>query len=36
MGQTMKELAEAQKKTDVKLDRLIDSWAKQRTNGNKK
>jgi len=32
----MKELAEAQKKTDVKLDRLIDSWAKQRTNGYKK
>jgi hypothetical protein len=31
----MKELAEAQKKTDVKLDRLIDSWAKPRTNGRK-
>ncbi len=36
MAQTQKslrELAEAQKKTDRKLDRLIDSWGKQRTNG---
>ena len=32
----MKDLADAQKKTDLKLDRLIDSWAKQRTNGHKK
>jgi hypothetical protein len=36
MGRTMKELAESQKKTDLKLDRLIDFWAKQRTNGHKK
>jgi hypothetical protein len=36
MGRTMKELAETQKRTDLKLDRLIDSWAKQRSNGHKK
>jgi hypothetical protein len=32
----MKEMAELQKGTDLKFDRLIDSWAKQRTNGHKK
>jgi dsDNA-binding SOS-regulon protein len=28
-----KELVEAQKKTDQKLDRLIDSWTKRGSNG---
>ena len=32
----IKELVELQNRTDLKLDRLIDSWAKQRTNGHKK
>ena len=31
----MKELKEAQKRTDLKLDRLIDSWGRQRSNGHK-
>ena len=34
--QRIKELTELQKGTDLKLDRLIDSWTKQRTNGRKK
>ena len=29
----MKEINEAQRKTDLKLDRLIDFWGKKRTNG---
>jgi hypothetical protein len=29
----LKELIEAQKRTDQKLDRLIDFWGKQRSNG---
>ena len=32
----LKEVVELQNRTDLKLDRLIDSWAKQRTNGHKK
>src|ERR1700730_13943264 len=29
----IKEISEIQKRTDLKLDRLIDSWGKKRTNG---
>ena len=29
----IKEITDIQKRTDLKLDRLIDSWGKQRTNG---
>jgi hypothetical protein len=29
----LKELLDAQKKTDLKLDRLIDFWGKRRSNG---
>ena len=32
----MKEVVELQNRTDLRLDRLIDFWAKQRTNGHKK
>jgi hypothetical protein len=30
----VKEIKEIQRRTDLKLDRLIDSWGKKRTNGN--
>ena len=30
----IKEISDIQKKTDLKLDRLIDFWGKKRTNGN--
>jgi hypothetical protein len=30
----IEEIAEIQKRTDLKLDRLIGSWGKKRTNGN--
>ena len=33
IDQKLLALTEAQLKTDRKLDRLIDSWAKRRTNG---
>jgi vacuolar-type H+-ATPase subunit B/Vma2 len=29
----IKEITDIQKRTDLKLDRLIDAWGKQRTNG---
>jgi uncharacterized membrane protein YccC len=31
----MKEIKEIQRKTDLKLDRLIDFWGKKRTNGHR-
>ncbi|HEY6389765.1 MAG TPA: hypothetical protein VIX89_00730 [Bryobacteraceae bacterium] len=33
IDQKLLALTEAQRKTDRKLDRLIDSWTKRRTNG---
>jgi hypothetical protein len=32
----LKELLDAQKRTDLKLDRLIDFWGKRRSNGHQR